>query len=275
MKHFKKIFVVICLFIEFVTATYAQAPVAATAIDLALPSGTRWANMNVGAEKTEDYGLFFAWGETVGYGSDVSDGRGFSWGWYKWSRYDSRDYMTKYTPYSYYGSGPVDYKSELDMEDDAAYINWGGEWRMPTFTEIKELIDNTTQTLVSQNGVSGQLFTSKINGNSIFLPASGIRQDNRILAQGTEGIYWSRNLSVNNYDSGGVLNFTSTSVSTNGFPRCDGIVVRPVTSTGESGISSIKNNPTENILYYDLQGRFVKQPTRGIYIINNKKVFIK
>lgn len=270
MKHSKKIFAVFYLFIEFVTATYAQAPVAATAIDLALPSGTRWANMNVGAEKIEDYGLFFAWGETVGYGSDVSDGRKFSWGAYKWSYLDSRTHMTKYN-----GTGTGDYKSELDMEDDAAHIIWGGEWRMPTFMEIQELIDNTTQTLTSQNGVSGQLFTSKTNGNSIFLPASGIRQDNRILAQGTEGIYWSRNLSVNNYDSGGVLNFTSAYVLTNGYPRCDGIVVRPVISTGESGIDNVKNDPTENILYYDLQGRFVKQPTRGVYIVKDKKVFVK
>ena len=123
-----------------------HTPEGAVAVDLGLPSGTKWANMNVGAEKPEDYGLYFAWGETVGHTGDISDGRLFDWASYKWCN-GSEDSLVKYAI--------VNNKIVLDLEDDAAYVNWGSDWRMPTLTEIKELLDNTTFERIIQNGVNG------------------------------------------------------------------------------------------------------------------------
>jgi len=160
------------------------------AVDLGLPSGTKWANMNVGAEHPEDYGLFFAWGETVGYGSDTSDGRQFDWNSYKWCN-GSNTTLTKYCTDSSYGT--VDNKNVLDLEDDAAHVNWGGSWVMPTYDEIRELLSNTTSESATLNGVNGMKFTSKTNGNSIFLPCAGSRY-NEVLYRGGYGDYWSASL---------------------------------------------------------------------------------
>jgi len=148
------------------------APAGVEAVDLGLPSGTKWANMNVGATAPEDYGLYFAWGETMGYTSDTSDGHSFDWENYKWCNGSGKT-LTKYCTTSDYGT--VDNKMVLDLEDDAAYLNWGDKWRMPTITEIQELLDNTTSEWTTQNGVYGRKFTSKSNGNAVFLPAAGYR----------------------------------------------------------------------------------------------------
>jgi len=165
-------------------------PEGVVAVDLGLPSGTKWANMNVGAKKVEDYGLYFAWGETVGYTSDTSDGRSFDWASYKWCN-GSETTLTKYCNKDSYGT--VDNKTVLDLEDDAAYMNWGSAWRMPTLAEIQELIDNTTSTWATVNGVTGRRFTSKTNGNSIFLPAAGYRWNSTRFG-GSYGYYWSSSL---------------------------------------------------------------------------------
>ena len=147
--------------------------------------------MNVGATAAEDYGLYFAWGETVGYGADTSDGRSFDWSSYKWCN-GSHDTMTKYCTNSSYGT--VDNKTVLDPEDDAAHVNWGGDWRMPTIDEIEELLNNTTREWTTVNGVNGRRFRSKTNGNSIFLPAAGSRRSSDFDYQGTRGAYWSSSL---------------------------------------------------------------------------------
>ena len=201
-------------------------PAGAAAVDLGLPSGTKWANMNVGASKPEDYGLYFAWGETVGYGSDISDGRSFEWASYKWSNglYDT---LTKYCTDSYFGT--VDNKTVLDLEDDAAYVNWGSNWRMPTITEIQELLDNTKHVWTTQNGVSGRKFTSKTNGNSIFLPAAGCRYGSYLLSQALYGYYWSSSLFESNPDDARYLYFFSENASTgSSLERIYGFTVRPV-----------------------------------------------
>jgi len=155
-----------------------EAPAGVEAVDLGLPSGTKWANMNIGAEKPEDHGLYFAWGETVGIDIESEEERVFDWDSYKWSNGSSTT-MTKYCTegihYSYDGHdyfGTVDNKTELDPEDDAAYVNWGTEWRMPKVEDIMELLNNTTSEWTMQNGVDGRRFTGA-NGNSIFLPVTG------------------------------------------------------------------------------------------------------
>ena len=191
-----------------------HAPAGAEAVDLGLPSGTKWANMNVGAEKPEDYGHYFAWGETKGYTSDTNDGRLFDWETYQ------------------YGSS-VD-----DVEDigsdiagtgyDAATANWGTPWRMPSQAQIKELFDNSSSEWTTLNGVDGRKITSNINGNSIFLPAAGNRWNGELYLAGDWGDIWSSTLyeSGPNYAYG--LGFDSGGVSWYYGSREYGQSVRPV-----------------------------------------------
>jgi len=202
-----------------------EAPAGVEAIDLGLPSGTKWANMNIGAEKPEDYGLYFVWGETVGYGSDTNDGHSFNWASYKWCN-GSYDTMTKYCTNSSYGT--VDNKTVLDLEDDAAYVNWSNSWRMPTITEIDELLNNTTSEWTTVNGVNGRKFTSTMNGNSIFLPAAGYRYGSYLDYQTSGGYYWSSSLSESNPSDARSLDFGSEIAYTGSDYRFLGFTVRPV-----------------------------------------------
>lgn len=205
-------------------STPGTAPAGAVAVDLGLPSGTKWANMNVGAEQPEDYGLFFAWGETTGYGSDTNDGHSFDWASYKWCN-GSEYTMTKYCTDSYYGT--VDNKKVLDLEDDAAYVNWGSSWRMPTYDEIAELVNNTTQEWTTVNGIYGCKFTAA-NGNSIFLPPAGIRYDTNLKNLVYIGYYWSSSL-FESYPYGArCLFFDTDYAQTYGSDRDRGFTVRPV-----------------------------------------------
>ncbi|MCQ2319676.1 MAG: hypothetical protein MJZ90_12290 [Bacteroidales bacterium] len=100
-------------------------------VDLGLPSGLLWATCNVGADSPEDYGDYFAWGET----ETKSD---YDWDTYKWCN-GSYNTLTKYNTKSSYGT--VDNKTTLELSDDAARANWGGSWRMPTEAEFQELIN--------------------------------------------------------------------------------------------------------------------------------------
>lgn len=142
-------------------------------VDLGLPSGTLWATCNVGANSPEEYGDYFAWGETTAKETYYLDT-------YKY--YDGSNW-TKYT----------DHLTILEASDDAATANWGSGWRMPTYDEMKELKNNCTVTWTIQNGVNGCLFTGS-NGNSIFLPAAGCRIDSELNNAGSRGFYWSGSL---------------------------------------------------------------------------------
>lgn len=153
-------------------------------VDLGLPSGLKWATCNVGADEPWEYGDYFAWGETEPKST-------YTLSTYKWCR-GSSDTMTKYCTDSSYGT--VDNKTVLDLEDDAAYVNMGAEWRMPTATEQDELMDNCTWTWTTQNGVNGYKVTGK-NGNSLFLPATGCYNNGSSLNHaGSDGYYWSSSL---------------------------------------------------------------------------------
>ena len=163
-----------------------NVPEGLEAVDLGLPSGTKWANINLGAQQPEDYGLYFAWGETTGYTADTSDGRSFDWGSYKWREGNA---ISKYQAYEK-GYSDNDHKSILEPEDDAAQANWGGQWFIPSKEEVRELYENTTTEWTTMNGVSGQQFTSKVNGRSIFLPAAGYRIYTSLEREGTQGTYW-------------------------------------------------------------------------------------
>ena len=153
-------------------------------VDLGLPSGTLWATMNVGAGNPEDYGDYFAWGETTPKAF-------YGWGTYRWSG-GSAGTLSKYNTASGYGA--VDDIIELEPADDAATVNWGPSWRMPTIDQMDELIAECIWRWTSSNGVNGYMVTSKHNGNSLFLPAAGCRYEGKPYGAGEDGAYWSRKL---------------------------------------------------------------------------------
>ncbi len=156
------------------------------AVDLGL--SVMWATMNVGANAPEEYGDYFAWGET----ESKTDYNRETYKWYN----SSENTLTKYCASGGYGT--VDNKKVLDLEDDAAHVNWGGTWRMPTIDEIEELLFDCSWEWTIQNGVNGQKVTGP-NGNSIFLPAAGNRWYNNLEDAGSYGGYWLNSLSVD-YD---------------------------------------------------------------------------
>lgn len=155
-------------------------------VDLGLPSGTLWATCNVGANSPEDYGDYFAWGET--YPKDDYD-----WGTYQYCCDSSFNTLTKYCYMASYGcNGFTDDLTTLLPEDDAATVQWGPGWRMPTTEQWQELVHNTTITSTTQNGENGRLFTA--NGNSLFLPAAGYRWHDELDYAGSLGNYCSSSL---------------------------------------------------------------------------------
>ena len=219
---------------EAITVIYTEAELESStnttqqAVDLGLPSGTLWATCNVGANEPQEVGLFFAWGDTEGHGNDLSDGYLFNWENYKWCEvvgYES--FFTKYCSDSSRGKdGFTDGKSELDQEDDAAYVNWGSQWRTPSFEQLDELKNKCTWTPTTLQGVDGYEVKGP-NGNSIFLPTTGWRIDD-MLNDG--GAYWSR--SVNPEDVGGAYFLGWDDLGWYSFGgRTDGQCIRPVKNT--------------------------------------------
>ena len=187
-------------------------------VDLGLPSGTLWATCNVGASSPEEYGDYFAWGET-----EPKDT--YNWSTYKWCN-GSYNTITKYCTGSNYGK--VDNKTELKPVDDAATANWGSGWQMPSLVQLQELYNYTTATWTTQNGVNGRKMTSITNGNSIFLPAAGYRNDTNLNSAGSNGNYWSRSLYTNYSNNAYGLDFNSGSLNWNYNNRSFGRSVRPV-----------------------------------------------
>ena len=190
-------------------------------VDLGLPSGTKWATCNVGATKPEEYGNYYAWGETETKTT-------YNWSTYKWCN-DSYDTQTKYCTDSSYGT--VDNKTVLELADDAARANWGGAWRMPTDAEWTELRENCTWTWTTKNGVNGYEVKSKTNGNFIFLPAAGYRYNDGLRNAGDYGNYWSSSLDTDDTgDTGSAwyVYFYSDGVDRDYDDRYGGQSVRPV-----------------------------------------------
>ncbi len=188
-----------------------------TWVDMGFPSGLKWATCNVGASAPEEYGDYFAWGE-------VEPKKSYHFSTYKWYYNGNYENITKYCNNSSYGT--VDNKTVLDEEDDAASVNWGSSWRMPTDEEMTELYEQCTWTNTIQNGVVGHKGTSKINGNSIFLPAAGYRFDRMSYEAGKDGYYWSS--SVNTYISYNALALHFHWRDVRGADRNRGLSIRPV-----------------------------------------------
>lgn len=181
-------------------------------VDLGLPSGLKWATCNVGANAPEADGDYFAWGETVSKSY-------YSWATYKWSANGSSSDFSKYANSS---------KTTLDAEDDAATQNWGEGCRMPTVDEFQELMNNCNRTWISMYGVYGYKFTSKTNGNYIFLPAVGFRNDDDLCGRGSDGSYWSSSLHPNSDYYACCQIFFSGYCDFGYSGRCSGLSVRAV-----------------------------------------------
>lgn len=200
-----------------------NAPSGVVAIDLGLPSGTLWANMNLGATSTSDYGKYYAWGETAPKSTYEREN-------YKW--YDGSESCTKYNP--------SDSKKVLDKADDAAYVNWGKKWCMPTEAQFEELLLQCSCSWTTTNGIYGLKVTGN-NGNSIFLPASGFcgymynaNGDEFYQSQidyGTEGNYWAKDLYTADRQCAVVFGFSKPYGNGTGWRlRCNGLTIRPVQS---------------------------------------------
>ena len=185
-------------------------------VDLGL--SVKWANANLGADSEEAYGDYYAWGE-------VETKEDFSLATYKW--WDG-SYLTKYNTRS--SNGAIDNETILDPEDDAAHVILGGSWRMPTYAEWIELIDNCTIEWTTENEVEGIRVTSKTNDNSIFLPAAGLRSGTDFIYVGINGYYWSSSLSYSgNPLYAWYLNLNGGNPDmSNGGGRVSGHSIRPV-----------------------------------------------
>ena len=198
-------------------------------IDLGLPSGTKWACCNVGASNPEDYGGYFAWGETTEKSS--------------------------YTEENYLDGKGINYDIGKDIagtQYDSATVNWGSPWVMPSLEQMNELKNSCTSEWTTENGVNGRRFTSA-NGASIFLPAAGIRSSDELVSAGSFGGYWSSSLYESNTERACFLldfgNVSMYSVNTNDRNRDCGQSVRPVvaSSSTPSGIAIDETNfPDEN-----------------------------
>ena len=186
-------------------------------VDLGLPSGTLWATCNVGANSPEEYGDYFAWGETE---PKVV----YNWSTYKWCN-GTHDSLTKYC--STDGYGVLDYKKVLDPEDDAAYVNWGSSWRMPTHEQQVELMNVCTWTMTSLNGVMGYQVTGP-NGNTLFLPLAGERSNGQLIDAGSSAGYWPQTLFA--ADMGQIMYLYGGSARNAWTYRCEGWTVRAVRS---------------------------------------------
>lgn len=206
-----------------------------TYVDLGLPSKTYWAYANVGATNPEDYGNYYAWGET-----EQKDT-------YDWSTYQycngSENSLTKYCSNSEYGdNGFTDDLTILEASDDAANVNMGSFWRMPTHEEMQELYDNCTYEWTNHNGINGRLFTGP-NGNTIFLPAAGNRYDSSLGDTGTNGFYATSSLDSRIPYQSWYLNFYSGNCSIDSDDRYFGISVRAVYRPSPT----VATNSTTNI----------------------------
>ena len=177
-------------------------------VDLGLPSGTKWATCNIGASKPEDFGDYYAWGETTTKSE-------FGWNTYKYGNSwdEAKNIGSNIAGTSY----------------DVAHVKWGDDWRMPTFEQCKELISNTNSEWISQNGVNGWKFTSKNKKTSIFLPASGGQYPAYADGQGESGGTWTATISSEPDQAFALWGNSDKLYLNNNYDyRCNGHTVRPV-----------------------------------------------
>lgn len=288
-------FSIVCsIYAQNFVELFAQVPYDAKAVDLGLPSGTLWSNMNLGAQNISDCGDYYAWGEVQC--KDVYDFKVKSYRYYVQidSTYVDDDGFTivetkkGYTKYvmekesEKYGlNGFFDNKTSLDVEDDAAYVNWGPEWRIPTNDQLIELKNVCLWKKVTLNGTNGYKVIGP-NGKYIFLPAAGYCTDEYSnygnLRKGDWNFlcYWSSSRKKYSHEAYADFYFSNLEVA-----GCFdvGRPIRPVSVSTSTGIDNLNNNNVSNIggFWYTISGMKInKESTRkGMYIHNKKKVIIK
>lgn len=216
-------------------------PAALRAVDLGV--NVKWANMNLGAAAPEEYGDYYAWGEIEPYYSSQDpltwkDGKaaGYAWESYRWCNDGDYKKLTKYCPAyktDYWdGDGSPDDKTVLDPEDDAAHVQLGGKWRMPTDADWTKLRNNCTWKWTSDyngTGVAGMVISSSSTGKSIFLPAAGYRWSTKedVYKAGSQGLYWST-IDPDYPNSAYYRYFSSGTDYRRSEQRYEGLSVRPV-----------------------------------------------
>lgn len=239
------------------------------AIDLGLPSGTKWACCNVGANTPEGYGDYFAWGETE-----------------KKEKYDWTTYI--------HCDGSMETCHDLGSdiagtEYDVAHVQWGGTWVMPLQDQIKELINICSCTWTKRNSVGGVLFTGP-SGEAIFLPEANEWREDRHNSAGTDffndgldsesdelpvvGYYWTSTQRASN------LSHASCILCSNGYAywdtynyRSSGLTVRPVMSETTNYVRSKISTDDACHDVFDLQGRRLQnKPSKGVYVSKGRKV---
>ncbi len=232
------------------------------AIDLGLPSGTKWACCNVGATMPEDYGGYYSWGET----ETKTD---YSWNAYQ--HYDGTSNTYRNLGYDIAGT-----------QYDVAHVKWGGSWVMPTKEQQDELRYNCSYEWTPENGVIGGKFTSKKNGAGIFLPAAGGYGNSGIYNVGSYGYYWSSTQNLSRSDGAYDLFFNSGYADWFCNSRYSGSTVRPVISgTNNINLPESLSNASNQAIYNIYGIKVATYPKEidnllpGIYIVNGKKIVIK
>ena len=189
-----------------------------TAVDLGLPSGTLWADRNIGAKSPTDYGAYFSWGNTTPHYPKKGEN---DWG------YEENAFDYSFNSVEYKKTEGAECDKDLDLQHDAAYMNTDGLWMTPTKEQFQELFDNCIVSRKTINGVNGLLFISNINGNSVFFPAAGYGYSTSLSRRSSYGYYWSR--SWYSSDDGYNLYFDSGGVNPqNNNNRYNGFSVRAV-----------------------------------------------
>lgn len=191
-------------------------------VDLGL--SVKWATCNVGASTPEDYGSFYAWGETKTKQSFTTKNYAFRTG----GTWAENVKLSKYNTNP--EKGPVDGKVRLAPSDDAASVNWGGRWRTPTKDEVEELFSRCSWVKTEINGVQDFKVTGP-SGNSIFIPATGLMSENRVIGQGERACIWSSSLCMDYvYSCAGAycLIVYSSKNRQDEMDRQNGMMVRPV-----------------------------------------------
>lgn len=227
--------------IERIEVKYDEAR-ADTAVDLGLPSGLKWAKFNIGANAPEEHGDYFAWGETT-------EKNVYSWGWYLCQQSEcgkSADpFIKNYQSAGTYILGPA---------YDAAHIQWGGRWRMPTQDDFKELTENCTSEKTTVNGVSGYRYTGW-NGNSIFLPDGQIKNGPNLTSDVFKSAYWTSYCMCFSFSTAQQASAFAPGGFLSGIDRAYGLAIRPVNdaSTGSDIDGYVVHRTDGAVDYYTFQ----------------------
>ena len=213
-----------------------------TAVDLGLPSGLKWAKFNIGANAPEEHGGYFAWGETT-------EKNVYSWGWYLCQQSEcgtwADPFIKNYQSAGTYILGPA---------YDAAHIQWGGSWRMPTQDDFKELTENCTSEKTTVNGVSGYRYTGW-NGNSIFLPDGQIKNGPNLTSDVFKSAYWTSYCMYYSFSTAQQASAFAPNGNLSKIDRAYGLAIRPVNdaATGSNIDGYVVHRTDGAVDYYTFQ----------------------